>query len=92
MTYNTGTSNLGLYPFVSKALIISALCSFPNDSSVILSSTAAFLLMLTNWLCSSLTTFPCASAITFATLTSSPGLSGSNTEIVNILPLSIRPC
>ena len=58
------------------------LCSVPNASIVIVSSTALFLLILTNWLCSSLIIFPCASAITSETLFNSPGLSGRNTDTV----------
>ena len=59
---------------------------------VTLSSTAAFRLMLTNWLCSSLITFPCSSAIVFATRTSSPGLSGRSTDTEKIRSLWINPC
>ena len=41
-------TTLGLYPSFSRAAIMSALCSEPKASRVILSSTAAFLLMDTN--------------------------------------------
>ena len=64
----------------------------PISLFVILSSTVAFLLILTNWLCSSLITLPLASAIIDATLTSSPGLSGRRTDTVKILLLCTRPC
>ena len=59
---------------------------------MILSSTVALRLILTNWLCSSLITLPLASAIIDETLTSSPGLSGRRTDTVNILLLCTRPC
>ena len=59
---------------------------------VIRSSTAAFLLVLTNWLWSSLMTFPWFSAMTLATRTSSPGLSGMRTDTVKIRSRWIRPC
>ena len=48
--------------------------------------------MLTNWLCSSLITFPFASAMMEATRTSSPGLSGRSTDTVKIRLLWTSPC
>lgn len=63
-------TTFGRYPSFSSAEMISCLCSVPKLSIVIRSSTAALLLMETNWLWDSLITLPCSFATTAATLLS----------------------
>ena len=89
--YNVVRTSFGLYPSFSKAAMICSLCSVPKHSRVMRSSTAALRFVLTNWLCSSLMTLPCCSAIRPDTLHSSPGLSGSSTDTVKIRSLKISP-